>query len=273
MNPTETWREIAADHSGEIVLAADFDVAGRPEARFADLAPLLAPRHTVWVTDPWAVADAPGDRADSYVKRWVDEVDASGRPVRAVLGFCGGAVYAAAIADELERRHGRSPRILLFDPERPTALGMYFQFCKALDQLAPALGPAEIGRAQEAAQYEQVLAADLTDYATALLRIFLERGREAFDRLDLSEAHRAEFTGAVRIFLAFMAAAEQVDHGPAWRRATAISSSTPTSGLNGHRLLNPGQAAGLVGTEVRCQVPHVDLLRSATTADLVSGLL
>lgn len=273
MSTLHTWHELSTDGTDEVVLAADFDLAGRKEARFVELVPLLEKGFTVWMTDPRAVASEPGDDAESSVKQWVDEVEAHGKTVLAMLGFCGGSMYAGAIAEEVERRQGDFPLTLLFDPERPSALGMFLQFRKALDLMAPALTPAQLGTAQDAGQRAQYGSANLTELATKLLEIFHAIGRIAFDRLGIDEVHQAEFTATVRIFLAYMAAAEQLDPDPAWRRATAISSATPTSGLNGVRTLNPGMVIDTVATELRFDVAHVDLLRTREVAQAVSRLI
>src|SRR5438477_56086 len=48
-------------------------------------------------------------------ERWLDGIRASGLRVRALLGFCGGGVYAAVMADVIARWQDR-PHLVLFDP-------------------------------------------------------------------------------------------------------------------------------------------------------------
>ncbi|WP_367127400.1 hypothetical protein [Saccharothrix sp. HUAS TT1] len=273
MNALTAWHEINRGTSDEVVLASDFDLPGRPEARFTDLAERLDPAVALWVTDAHAVVSSFEDSVDTYVKQWVDEVEASGKRVRGVLGFCGGSLYAAAIAAEVERRRGELPPTVLFDPERSTSLGMYFQFAKAVEQLAPALSQARFGLAVEAGQRAQRGSASLAELAARLFEVFGGVSDEAFTRLGVTAERRAEFVRSVRVFLSYMAVADQVDPADVWRRSTAISSVTPTSGLNGLRALDPRAADGLVAEEVRSADRHVDLLRSAEVARTVSAVL
>ncbi|MGW7260545.1 hypothetical protein [Streptomyces sp. NPDC054834] len=268
-----TWNVLTGGDPTSVVLAADFDASGRAEARFTDFVGHLGGGLTVWETVPQAVATRPDLPAEAYVKQWTDEVRASGRTVRAVLGFCAGSVYAAALAHEVEAWQGSFPLTVLFDPERASAASMYWQFHKAVDQMTPTLGPAETGAAQDAGQRAQEDSPNLSDLARRLLLIYHSVAGKAFDKLGLDAARRAELTETAGAFLSYLATAEQIEPLPAWRRSTVITSATPTSGLNALRALHPGQFDDLPAEELRFDVAHVDLLRTPEIARAVSRLI
>ncbi|MGN5635946.1 hypothetical protein [Streptomyces sp. AC154] len=268
-----TWNVLTDDDPASVVLAVDFDATGRAEARFTDFVGHIGAGLTVWETIPQAVATRPDLPADAYVKQWMDEIKASGRQVRAVLGFCAGSVYAAAIAEEIEAWRGSFPLTILFDPERASAASMYWQFHKAVGQMTQTVGPAETGRAQDAGQRAQEDCRDLTDLARRLLVLYHTVATKAFDKLGLDSVRRAELTETAGAFLSYLATAEQIEPMPAWRRSTVITSATPTSGLNALRALNPGQFDEVAAEEVRFDVAHVDLLRTPDIARIVADLV
>ncbi|MFB6618377.1 hypothetical protein ACIGFK_42195 [Streptomyces sp. NPDC085524] len=273
MSSLSTWKELSTGTGDEVVLAVDFDATGRGEARFSDFVPLLGSGFTVWETLPQAVASRPDLPADAYVKQWVDEVRTSGKRVKAVLAFCAGSVYAAAIAEEVEKWQGSFPQTILFDPERAAAASMYWQFHKAVGQMEAAVGAAEVGRVQDAAQRAQETCPSLGDLARRLLLLYHAIAQSACDKLGLDERRRAEMTETAGAFLTYLSTAEQIEPAAAWLRSTAITSATATSGLNGFRMLNPGHEAALVADELRFDTPHVELLSSPVVAKAVTELL
>jgi len=272
-NQPTTWNVLTDDDPASVVLAVDFDATGRAEARFTDFVGHLGEGLTVWETVPQAVATRPDLPADAYVKQWVDEIRGSGRTIRAVLGFCAGSVYAAAIAEEIEAWQGTFPLTVLFDPERASAASMYWQFHKAVGQMTPTVGPVETGSAQDAGQRAQEDSRNLADLARRLLMIYHSVATKAFDKLGLDAARRAELTETAGAFLSYLATAEQIEPMPAWRRSTVITSATPTSGLNALRTLNPGQFDEVAAEELRFDAAHVDLLRTAEIGQAVARLI
>ncbi|MFD7033804.1 hypothetical protein ACFWAR_37815 [Streptomyces sp. NPDC059917] len=268
-----TWNVLTDDDPGSVVLAADFDSTSRAEARFTDLTKHLASGLTLWETIPQAVATRPDLPAEAYVKQWTDEVKASGRRVRAVLGFCAGSVYAAALAEEIEKWQGSFPLTILFDPERASAASMYWQFHKVVGQMAPTIGAAATGAAQDAGQRAQEDCQDLADLARRLLVLYHTTATKAFDQLGIDGTRRAELTETAGAFLSYLATAEQIEPAAAWRRSVVFTSSTPTSGLNALRALNPGAFDDVAAEELRFDTAHVDLLRTPAIADAVSALI
>ncbi|MFJ9567920.1 hypothetical protein ACIRQQ_48900 [Streptomyces fuscichromogenes] len=268
-----TWNVLTEDDPTSVVLACDFDATGRAEARFTDFVAHLGTGLTVWETVPQAVATRPDLPAEAYVKQWTDEVRASGRRVRAVLGFCAGSVYAAAVAREIEALQGGFPLTVLFDPERASAASMYWQFHKAVGQMAPTVGAAETGFAQDAGQRAQEDSRDLADLARQLLVLYHAVAAKAFDKLGIDAARRSELTETAGAFLSYLATAEQIEPMPVWGRSTVITSATPTSGLNALRALNPGRYDEVAAQELRFDVAHVDLLRTPAIGTAVAALI
>src|SRR5690606_31345841 len=98
--PTAGWRRLRDGGTGGVVLTVDFTVAKvRAQASFADLAPRLPDRFSVWSTDETAWVPGPGSSAEQLAQ-WLDSAADLDGPVRAGLGFCGGASLAAARAEE-----------------------------------------------------------------------------------------------------------------------------------------------------------------------------
>src|SRR5258708_38722188 len=110
---SEAWTHISGSGGDSVVLAVDFDGSGRREATFRDLVKLLPEDLDVWHAVPPEDSHVPGLPPEHYVDWWRG---GTGRPVRAVLGYCAGSVYASALADALEADRGARPPGVLFHP-------------------------------------------------------------------------------------------------------------------------------------------------------------
>lgn len=259
--------------SGEVVVAVDFPVTGRPEAGFTDLAGLLAPGRAFWQTVPPPVVPGSGAGVETYVGGWADELTGSGLVVRGILGFCVGSVYAAALADKVTAAQGSAPALILFDPEPATVTTLYWQFEKMVGNLAGVLTDDEADAVRRKAEaLSKADPDDVTAFAAELHAMFHPVAVEAFGRLGLDAEHTAEVLDLFAAFISYLSVAGQLDPSAAWKGATAISSAGPNSGLNPHRA-HPGQDSDLVAREYRLDVPHAELLRSADAARTVDELL
>lgn len=268
MPTLRTWRDLSGGDAGSVLLAIDFDATGRPEARFTDLAAALGPGYPLWETVPAAVAPADGE---GYVKRWADEILEIGRPVRGVLGFCAGAAFAPAVADRLATG-GERPPLLLFDPEVITPLSLYWQYAKVIEFAATSLTPAEMAEAQDAGRHAQQRTPDVEELGAELLRQFRTYAGNAFDRMGLSPARAEELMSTFTAFMDYLVAAAGTDPVPAWRSATVFTSTSPTSGLNGLRAMDPS-IGEVAGRELRFDLTHGELLRDEAVARTVRELL
>ncbi|MFF5256848.1 hypothetical protein ACFY4K_33050 [Streptomyces leeuwenhoekii] len=275
MTALDSWRVLTDDKSGDIVLAVDFDATGRPEARFTDLVTAMGPGITVWETVPQSMGGADvGLTGEGYIGRWAEEVRASGRQVSAVMGFCVGSVYAAPLAERIGQWQREAPRMILFDPEQASPLSMYWQFLKVIELMSSVLSPAEAAEAREAGRLaQQENENDLPRLGAELLKQFQESGGLAFDRLGLDAERRAEVSVTFGSFISYLSAAGQLDPFADWRKAIAISSASPTSGLNAARAAAPGGEVDMVAQELRFGAQHTELLRDPEVARAVADLI
>ncbi|MFJ6141799.1 hypothetical protein [Kitasatospora sp. NPDC092286] len=269
MGTLETWRVLADGNPDDVVLAVDFDATGRAEGRFADLVKGLDGSFTVWESIPQAVSTELGASGDAYLDTWLNEVRASGRTVRGVLGFCIGGTYAGALADRIAAEQAR-PATLLFDPELSTPLTLYAQYHRVIDSMAAVLTPEEAEAAKEAGRTAHERDAGIAALAADLLNAYQATAKPAFERFELDGERITELTATFTSFVAYLVGAAGLDPLPAWNQSVVLTSSSPTSGLNGARSV--GQDI-TVGRELRLATPHVDLLRDTEVAHTVSELL
>ncbi|MFF8914663.1 hypothetical protein ACF08M_15400 [Streptomyces sp. NPDC015032] len=132
MSKLRTWREISRGETDDVVLVVDFDATGRNEARFSDLMGNLKIPVTCWETVPQTLFTGSPPAVDGFVDGWTEEVRSSGRRVTAVMGFCVGGVYAAALADRAREWQKECPMVILFDPEKASGITLYWQFHKVI---------------------------------------------------------------------------------------------------------------------------------------------
>ncbi|MGC5286214.1 hypothetical protein [Micromonospora sp. DT231] len=253
----------------EVVLATDFFATGRPEAGFTDLAPLLTGGYAIWETVPPPVGTETDMTGTDYADWWLSEIEERRPVVRACFGYCAGSNYATTMADRISRWQQR-PQVILFDPEAVTPLGMYGQFHKVIGNMSTVLSADEIGNAQRLGWVAQERQSDLRLLGQELKGVFRREAGPAFDRLGIDDTRKDEFAATFGSFLAFLAAAVQIEPAPVWTGATAISSASPNNGLN---LVPEAERAGLVADEVRFDLVHADLLRDPGVAKVVDGLL
>jgi dienelactone hydrolase len=242
------------------VLAVDFFTPARVQAGFGDLVAALTPSYGVWENVQPAPAATLGElTGEDYLSWWTGGLPAG--EVRAVLGFCAGGIFAAALAERIGATQGRVPEVVLFDPELPTSSGLFWLYHKMLTSLAAVLTERETADAVAAGK--RLLAEDdsLTVFAPALVELYREVGWPAFRKAGLDERRSEEVVGTFSRFVAWLLAADQLDVRALWRGATAVTSPTWTG------------TDDLVGTRISTSVEHPDLLRSPEVATAVAGLV
>jgi len=265
------WRILSkSDNSAGLVLAVDFDTTGRVEARFADLVANLTAATEIWETiAPDGGTVSPG-AAQEYLDHWAGDLQDERRPIQAVLGFCGGAIYAAALVERIRRAQGHEPLLLLFDPELSTAQTLLWQFHKVMGFMSGILSSEQVAQAQEMGRHAYDTISDVAALKEEISRLMKESGEPALINAGLDERRREELFGVFDSFLSYLAAASQIDPLDQWRRAIAFSSKSPLSGLNAMR------ASGLdilVGKEIGLDAEHGTLLANRDLAAQVSDLL
>jgi hypothetical protein len=262
MRVPKSHNVIVSGNSGRLIVAADFPATGRTVAGFTDLfgsiaAPPLG--DTVWETAPPPIGAETTMSGADHVDRWVGDLPVPDEgAVRAVLGFCVGAVFAAAIAAHVEERQGEPPVVVLFDPERPDPDLLLRHYTGVIDGLAFAASQAERAAALSAGRQARDENDGMDKLAAALGVLFVEHGAPILARTGLDQHRQDELRDTFASFLGYLVAAAELDPTPVWRRASAISSQTAHSGLNP---LPADVRAGAVGRELRFAVPHTELLR------------
>lgn len=273
--PSPTVWNVVLDSGADtdIVLAADFPVTGRNEGGFADLAPGLRLDCALWQTVAPVRSPETDALDDAYLEPWLSEVAASGRTVRAVLGYCAGSVFAGVLAEKIAARQSTAPLVVVFDPELVDVPTVHLQFGRVIGNMTTVLTAEEISELTGAA--EQLVAKpgiEPAEFAAGLYAAFRPIGTAALRRAGLDEDYAGELVQLVGSFMAYLATAAGLDPRPGWSRATVITSASEQSGLNRLRA-TPGIAPIEVADERRFEVEHRDLLRTPAVAESVAGVL
>jgi hypothetical protein len=256
-------------------LGVDFPAAGRTEAGFADLLEKVGPRwdgYGFWLTVP---PPARLDRAVSgqdYVRQWTAEIRGSGRQVVAVMGYCAGSVYAAAIAEDIARWQQPAPKVILFDPEADTGVladEMYKEMYRLIGVFGGFLSAEETEYARKrTAELAESGLDDLFAVSAALVDLYRETGSAAFDKLRLSDGRRDEIIGYFESWLAWLYMTTQIDPSDTWQRSPAIM-STEYVAMTRQQPVVKAETRISIGREIALEVSHTDLLGSDFTVQQV----
>ncbi|OLF06611.1 hypothetical protein BLA60_30520 [Actinophytocola xinjiangensis] len=214
----------------------------------------------MWEALPPPAGAERGWSARDYLAGWLDGLPATGARISAVLGFCAGSVFAAAVADRVARWQADAPELVLFDPERPTAGALYAQYHRGAELFGSVLSPQEVADVLRRGQELLHANDDVQVFGPALSELYVSAGDTAFERVGLDPVRRAELSATFTSFVNWVVAADQLDPTPAWARATVVGSATRGG-------------TDLGGRELRVDVEHVDLLRADAVAGVLSGLL
>ena len=271
MTESGTWKTLVeGENSKGIVLAVDFDTTGRPEARFSDLVANLGSAFEVRETVPPPAVSGKPLTGEDYVDFWAAPVESERTPVHAVLGFCGGAIYAATLAERIGRIQGEAPKLILFDPELSTAQTLFWQFHKVMGFLSDMLTADEIAQARTVGQEAFDRITEAVPLKDELMRLMRELGEPALIAIGLDQQRRDELFDVFESFMCYLAAASEIDPREQWRSAVAFNSTSPLSGLNAMR------SSGVeitVGEEITVEAEHGTLLSDKEMAAAVADLL
>jgi hypothetical protein len=148
---------------------------------------------------------------DTEVQTWVREVLDTGRPVRAVLGYCAGTALATCVADAIAAAGADPPRVVLFDATRVNGgVGLFDQFTTAVAGSAEHLTAAELDGARRwAAELLDTYPDDPQRIATGLAERYDELMGSIARRLSLNEFFRKELTRGFTGYLAYLLLADQ----------------------------------------------------------------
>ncbi|MER7013154.1 hypothetical protein ABT324_17170 [Saccharopolyspora sp. NPDC000359] len=272
VNP-RLWNVVHETNSPDVVLAADFPVTGRNEGGFPELVQQWGADVALWQTVPPTVMPDTDITPADYLKPWLSEVADSGRRVRAVLGYCAGSVFAAALAEEIAAWQQPAPEVVVLDPELITVVTAHLQFGRVMGNMAAVLNEDEVKQVeQDAAQLAAREGAGTRAFTADLFTRFRPLAQQAFTRAGLEEEFGEELIELVGSFMTYLSVASQLDPRPGWARGTALSSTSPSSGLN--RMRASGEVGeGAVAHELTFDVEHRDLLRTAAVAEALTRIL
>jgi len=277
------WRQLS-DRGPDLVPCLDFPGA-RAAAGFAELAagvPVDACFLHFRQTGAGPLA--------ACVGRWADELLATGRPVRAVLGYCAGTALATRLADAIavagglgqsntvagglgqsntvagglgqsNTATGPPPTVVLFDAVSTTNGSLASQFVSALESNARHLTADELADARGLSeQLVETYPDDLPRIAAALTDRYDRLIRVVADRLSVHEFLRQELTGAFTAYLAYLLLASEGGFD--------MRTTTPLF------LCSTGYEPPVEGARtIVLDIGHADLLRAPEVHELVTDLL
>jgi hypothetical protein len=261
------WEAISGTCSGRVVLGVDFPVARR-RAGFAELSARIGPRYRflqIRPPDPGAVRRP---RGESYADRWVEDIRSEPCEVLAVVGYCVGSLYAAAIAAGIARVQPM-PKVILFDPQFVSGRYLAREFLREIDAISSLLSDQEIEHTRNAAA--EILgpaSCDLADAASEMADIYWELSSLAFERVGIGSSYNSRLIAPVCSYISWLSGAGKIDPSSVWRRSTAIVSSD-------YGVLASENHGGscAIGQKISFDVGHEELLRSDAVARTVLGLL
>jgi hypothetical protein len=247
--------------------------SGRPGRGFRyHLVTNLKTDFRIWETVPPEPGSESARSGAGYVEHWAQRLERERPQVQAVMGFCAGSVYAAALAERISTWQDE-PILLLLDPELSTPQTLMWQFQKVVGFLAAGLNEQEMALAAEQGRQIYESAPDLRTLKDGLVELTRVAGEPALIRSGLDESRRAELIGVFSSFLQYLSAAGEIDPVQRWRAATALCSSSPLSGLNAMRTAGMGADQVSVAREVTFEVEHAVMLADKDVAAAVSDLL
>jgi len=247
------WRQLV-DRGPDLVLCLDFP-GGRAAAGFADLAAGV-PVDACFLH----IGRTGSGSLDACVDRWVAEVLATDRPVRAVLGYCAGAALATCVADAVAKS-GPPPVTLLFDAVATSAGSLANQFTTAVESSAAHLTADELaGALALAEELVEAYPDDLRRIAAALIDRYDALMGAVTGRLSLNEFFRQELTRGFTGYVEFLLLASDGRFDTRTGTPLFVSSEDQEPPVDGAR-------------NIALDVGHADLLREAEVHELVAELL
>ena len=247
------WRQLS-DRGPDLVPCLDFP-GGRAEAGFAELAAgVSVDACFLHIGRPSA-----GPLA-ACVDRWADELLATGRPVRAVLGYCAGSALATRLADAIAAT-GPPPMVVLFDAVSTTGSTLASEFAAALESNARHLTADELAGAHGLSeQLVETYPDDLPRIAVALTERYDRLIRAVAARLSVHEFLRQELTGTFTAYMNYLLLASEGGFDMRTTTPLFLSSAGYEPPVEGART-------------IALDIGHADLLRAPHVHELVADLL
>jgi hypothetical protein len=271
MPGSRPWDVVFGADSHRTVLCVSFPNERHHAASFVELAEKVGPGYKfLYAKLP---ENGPGERFSSYAYTgpWLDSIKQYELPVLAVMGYCVGSVYAAAIAEGISQWQQRAPELILFDPQLASMNALNHAFLREIDATSPLLSDDEIERARKIVTDAAGMGDEVIASAAKMIEIYLEIITVAFERAGLGCARGNNLMAPFESYIAWMAAATQIDVSGAWRNSTAIISSDYAE-LPYMESSSKG-ICELVGRSIPFDVTNSDLLRSDSIARVILEFL
>ncbi len=248
-----SWRQLS-DRGSDLVPCLDFP-GGRAAAGFAELAAGV-PADACFLH----VRQAGAGPLAACVGRWADELLATGRPVRAVLGYCAGTAMATRLADAIAAT-GPPPVVVLLDAVSTTGDSLASQFALALESSARHLTAGELADAHGLSdQLVKTYPDDLPRIAAALTDRYDRLIRTVAGRLSVHDFLRRELTGAFTAYMDYLLLASEGGFD--------MRTTTPLF------LFSAGYEPPVEDARaIALDIDHADLLRAPRVHDLIADLL
>lgn len=258
---TDAWIQISSGVATPIFLVFDFDLTSRTEAGFRDFARLLPQPLTIFqaTQPPDSFSAVPPPRR--YLDWWCEDIRDRGTRIGAVLGYCAGAVFASAVADELEVLHGTRPMVVLFNPGKPSPVTLSRDFESVIASMSP-LTPDE--RAAAYREAHLVIHDEHNDFSSAadeISRLYGKFCSFAVERLSMGQDIGVAMAAVFRSYLSYLSAAREIEYRSAWHTAVALNSVEGDGDLDFARKIFP------------FPVSRGDLLRTREVAQVAYGLM
>jgi hypothetical protein len=252
MELTDWWE--LSDRGPDLVPCLDFP-GGRAAAGFAELAAGV-PAEVCFLH----LGQGGAGPLAACAGRWAEELLATGRPVRAVLGYCAGTALATRLADAIAVT-GPPPPVVLFDAVSTTGGSLAGQFASVLessarhltaDELADALGLSE--------QLVETYPDDLPRIAAALAGRYDQLMGAVAGRLSLPGSLRQELASTFTAYLDYLLLASEGGFGTGTAAPLFVCSDGYEPPVEGARV-------------IAFDTGHDDLLRDPKVHELVADLL
>ena len=212
-NPAAGWTRLSDGEEDDLVLAVDYYGTGRHGATFRDLVGLLPGHLEVWHAVAPQDGHRPGISARDYLRWWCDDlVRGRGAQARAVFGYCAGAVFASAVADEIERHHGSRPAVVLFDPDEPTVDTLGNDFSGIIDSMTVLDEDERAEVRRRAAEIRSLHGDDFETVSAEYFAIYQKAYDVVFDRLGIERQVGEQLTRVFASYVRYLSAARQLGH-------------------------------------------------------------
>jgi hypothetical protein len=264
------WDVICNAGSAQTVLGVGFPGRKLHEAGFAELASKIGSGYRFLQAKPVTVR--PGRRlsSDEYIVPWVEGARQDGRPMRAVLGYCVGGIYAAAVAERISQWQPE-PDIILFDPQFTSMKFLGHELHGEISAISSLLSDDEIERARKiASEISESDPGNIVQIAADAVESYLEVITAAFERAGLGDPRDNRLNEYFESYITWLSVAAELDPSHALEKSIVIM-SRDYAGLPGRVQFD--DAGSMAGRWKVCDVSHADLLRSDSVAREVLDLL